>query len=53
MISHQKIAARWLLRLAKYNPEFLQWVGQQRFVQPDTKNRVLFNSLEDEEQQRI
>jgi hypothetical protein len=42
-----------LLRLAKYNPEFLQWVGQQRFVQPDTKNRVLFNSLEDEEQQRI
>lgn len=41
------------LRFGKYNPEFLQWVGQQRFMQPETKNRVLFQSLPDDEQKKI
>lgn len=40
-------------KTAKYNPEFLRWTGQQRFVQPNTRNRVKFESLEDEEQKKI
>jgi hypothetical protein len=54
--SIQKIAASWVaqtLRVAKYNDDFLQWVGNQRFLHPDTKNRVLFVSLPNKEQQKI
>jgi len=40
-------------KTAKYNPEFMQWAEQQRFVQPNTRNRVKFVSLPDEEQKRI
>lgn len=49
----RKIAASWLRRFAKYNPEFMQWVGQQRFRHPETGNRVLFQSLPDPEQTEI
>lgn len=53
MSLERRVAAAWMQRFAKYNPEFLQWVGQQRFVQPNTRNRVLFQSLDDAEQKKI
>lgn len=50
---HEKIATAWLLRLAKYNPEFLQWVGGQRYRNDDTGERVLFQSLPSGQQTKM
>jgi len=49
----KKVAHVWLLRRAKYNPEFLQWAEQQRFPSPKTRDRIKFVSLPDDEKKKI
>ena len=40
-------------RLARYSPDFLQALRGRRFRHPETGNQVLFQSLPDDEQQKI
>lgn len=56
MTPEQTVAGRWLtglFRFAKYSPEFLQWVGTQRFRSPRSDERIQFQSLPPEEQAKI
>jgi hypothetical protein len=41
------------VRRAKYAPEFLQWVGDRKFRNPETGNEVKFLSLPTQEQRRV
>ena len=52
-IRASRVAAAWIVRLAAYSADFLQWARSTEHRNPQTGNRVKFDSLSAPEQAKI